>query len=861
MAQETIIIKVETGKAQQSVAKLDKGLEKTGKSAKKTGKGLTGAFGAMKAGILSAIPALNAFKVALISTGVGAIVVAVGALVGVMAKAARAGADFGKGVSTLRAVTGKTADELERVTNQAKELGSTTAFTAKQVLGLQTELAKLGFSLQDIENSTPAILDLAASLEIGLSEAAAFAGSTVRAFGLETEDTQRLVDVFAKSTSTTALDFDKLRESLKMVAPAASAVGVSVERTTALLGGLANTGISGSMAGTGLAKTFIELSKKGLTLEEAMDQVNGSSNKLNTAIELVGINGGKALLNLAKVGNEELDDLTAKFEGAEGAAGKMAEVRLDNLEGDMTKLGSAWEGLLLGFEDGEGPINFLQRKVIQGLTLAIEGLGFVIDVFAFSFRESWNNIKLAVGGATDILKGYLKILGGSISMFANGAMLAISKIPLIGKAIDKAAAQKRFNEAKKLVADGAKDIQDGAEKYAQIVSNRMTAAARFAAEREGKAERQEKAKQEKKNQEQQAQFDAEAEENRKKAAEEARKQRESDLKKLAAIEKKYLQASQNLEDKTEVQKSERKRQRALEELNALKLSTEEKRKAEKQINDYYDDLQKEAQAKDDEKAKAERDKKNQEKLDQFTFDKEVDELEFNERRARIQEQQALLLEDELLNDEQKALLTKQLADRMVEINTEEQEHLAGIEAKKRQEKFDTLDAVISVAGAESGVGKALLVAKQALMLKESILELKRITFKGKQAIAESAVDSAKNVSSSSKIGFPQNIITIAMAIGQGIALMRSVKKAVAKTGAAGAGGGGETPTVSSPRMANAEGGSQLPAFNIVGSSGTNQLADAIAGQQNRPIKAFVTSQDVTTAQSLERNIVDGATIG
>ena len=100
-----------------------------------------------------------------------------------------------------------------------------------------------------------------------------------------------------------------------------------------------------------------------------------------------------------------------------------------------------------------------------------------------------------------------------------------------------------------------------------------------------------------------------------------------------------------------------------------------------------------------------------------------------------------------------------------------------------------------------------------------------------------------------------------MAIGQGIALMRSVKKAVAKTGAAGAGGGAYTTTVSSPRMANAEGGSQLPAFNIVGSSGTNQLADAIAGQQNRPIKAFVTSQDVTTAQSLERNIVDGATIG
>ena len=860
MAQETIVIKIETGKAQQSVAKLDKGLEKTGKSAKTTSKGLSGAFGAMRAGILSAIPALNAFKIALISTGVGAIVVAVGALVGVMVKAAKAGADFGKGVSTLRAVTGKTADELERVTEQAKHLGSTTAFTAKQVLGLQTELAKLGFSLQDIENSTPAILDLAASLEIGLSEAAAFAGSTVRAFGLETEDTQRLVDVFAKSTSTTALDFDKLRESLKLVAPTASAVGVSVERTTALLGGLANTGLAGSMAGTGLSKTFIELSKKGLTLEEAMDQVNGSSNKLNTAIELVGINGGRALLNLAKVGNEELDRLTKEFEGAEGAAGEMAEVRLDNLEGDMTKLGSAWEGLLLGFEDGEGPINFLQRKVIQGLTLAIEGLGFVIDVLAFGFREQWNNIKLAVGGATDILKGYLKILGGAIGMFANGAMLAISKIPLIGKAIDKKAAQKRFNEAKKLVEDGAKDIQEGAEKFQQIVQNRMTAVARFNAERQGKAERTAKAKQEKINREQQAKFEAEREEARKKAEEEARKQRESDLKKLAALEKKYQQASENLADKSELAKAERKRQRALEELDALKLSTREKRKAEKQINDFYDNLEKEAKAKDDEKAKADADKKAQEeadelqkkreeKIEQLELDKETEALGFEEQRALINERRAILLEDETLSAEQRNELLKSY-----------QEAEADLDRKKVEGKMQALDAVIQVAGAETGVGKALLIAKQALMLKESILELKRISFKGKQAVAESAVDSAKNISSSSKIGFPQNIVTIAMAIGQGIALMRSVKKAVAKTGASGA--GGETPTISNPSMATAEdGGSQLPAFNIVGSSGTNQLADAIAGQQNQPIKAFVTSQDVTTAQSLERNIVDGATIG
>ena len=52
-----------------------------------------------------------------------------------------------------------------------------------------------------------------------------------------------------------------------------------------------------------------------------------------------------------------------------------------------------------------------------------------------------------------------------------------------------------------------------------------------------------------------------------------------------------------------------------------------------------------------------------------------------------------------------------------------------------------------------------------------------------------------------------------------------------------------------------------PAFNIVGASGTNQLADAIGGQTQEPVKAFVVSSDVSTAQELDRNIIEGASIG
>ena len=70
------------------------------------------------------------------------------------------------------------------------------------------------------------------------------------------------------------------------------------------------------------------------------------------------------------------------------------------------------------------------------------------------------------------------------------------------------------------------------------------------------------------------------------------------------------------------------------------------------------------------------------------------------------------------------------------------------------------------------------------------------------------------------------------------------------------GGGVSASTPSTPPVP-----SLPPAFNVVGASGTNQLATAIGGQTQQPIQAFVVSNDVTTAQEMDRNIIDGASIG
>jgi len=804
-------IKAKTGKATQDVKDLNKEIKSTSTTAKSTGKGLSGAFKGLSAAVTGAIPALGALKTALISTGVGAIVVAMGSLVALFKKAADVGADFGKALSTLKAITGQTSEELVVLSDQAKELGSSTQFTAIQVLGLQTELAKLGFTVRDIENSTPAILDLAASLEVDLASAAEFAGSVVRSFGLTTEETQRVVDVMALSTSSSALNFEALRESLKLVAPTSRATGVSIEKTAALLGVLANNGLKGSVAGTGLSKTFIELNKKGLTLEEGMSKVANSSNKLNTAIELVGVVGAKSFLSLAESG-AEINQLEKDFEGAAGSARAIAEIRLDNLAGDTTKLSSAWEGFLIGLEDGEGIINKIQRFSIQALTKGITALGTIIDFLGFSFKETWSDIKLVTSGSVDFLKGSLLTLGGAIKLFANEALLQFSKIPIIGKAVDTDAVKLNILEAKKALLEGEESIEKARISFSELAANRRSRGVRFAAQQEGKVKRAE----EKKQQELDFKELEEANKRKEELTEEEQEKLKKSREELAKIIAKSTKQAEDLEDITEVQKTERRRERALKELEDVKLSETEKREAKKQINDLYDSLEKDAAETDAKNTKAKR-------------QKTIDEENAAEKKRR----------DDTI--------------------------------KFRNQTFDN---AVKLAGEETKLGKALLLAKQLLLARDFALSMKAAiadatvtNLRAGVTASDATVEVAGSVAKAANAApAPLNLPFILSAIATGIGIIGSVRSAVKATKQAtsplgGGGGGGGVTGFTSPSISPVGAGSAPPSFNIVGQTGTNQLADAIGGQNQRPLRTYVVASDVSSAQSLDRNIITGASLG
>lgn len=189
---------------------------------------------------------------------------------------------------------------------------------------------------------------------------------------------------------------------------------------------------------------------------------------------------------------------------------------------------------------------------------------------------------------------------------------------------------------------------------------------------------------------------------------------------------------------------------------------------------------------------------------------------------------------------------------------EEMQGIKDLEIAKRDQRATTFDQLIELAGAESKVGRALLIAKQGLALKEMIMEAKKTLTFSKMAVAKTSVATAEGTAQTSKIGFPQNIPMLVGYAVQVAGIMSAIKSATQKAGSVagsfGAGGSVGSPSASAP-ISNA------PNFNVVGSSGSNQLADVIAGQTQEPIKAFVVANDVTTAQSLENNIVQGASIG
>lgn len=280
---------------------------------------------------------------------------------------------FEESGSNLAAVMGKTKKEISGLLESAKALGATTKYTATNVVELQTEYAKLGFAMSEIMMSQKGTADLAAATNITLAESATIAGSALRAFGLPASEMQRVVEVLGVSTTKSALDIHKLSVAIPVVGTTAKNAGLSIEQLTGQLGTLVNRGIKAETAGTGLRNIFLTLSEKGLTYENALNQINTATDKNAAAAKLFGKEGATVAVVLAE-NQAETAKLTEELTGLNGELDKMAKEQLDNVKGQLTIVTSKYEGFILAVESGNGPISKAFKMILKFIGDILDGL-------------------------------------------------------------------------------------------------------------------------------------------------------------------------------------------------------------------------------------------------------------------------------------------------------------------------------------------------------------------------------------------------------------------------------------------------------------------------------------------------------
>lgn len=292
--------------------------------------------------------------------------------------------EFDQAQANLSAILGRSRDDIALLTKQAKDLGATTAFTATQVSALQLELAKLGFDDKQILAATLGVENLAIATGVDAARAAKLAGAALRGFNLDASESNRVAAALAVSTTKSASSFETLEVALPKVSAIAKSFGFSIEDTTALLGGLQNAGFEASIAGTSLRQIFLQLADSNGKLAQRLGGGASSFDELIEQfkkVESEGISLGEAfnLTNARSVaafktflqGADDLKVLRDSIVDVEDELDQLAETKLDSLEGDVKLLNSAWEGLILTIEDGNGSIAKFIRNQTQGITQLI----------------------------------------------------------------------------------------------------------------------------------------------------------------------------------------------------------------------------------------------------------------------------------------------------------------------------------------------------------------------------------------------------------------------------------------------------------------------------------------------------------
>lgn len=311
--------------------------------------------------------------------------------------------EFGGTMSTVEALSGANVKEMQELSAKAKELGASTAYTANQSAGAMTYMGMAGWNAGQMISGMDGMMALAAASGEDLGMVSDIVTDNLTAFGLQASDTAHFADVLAQTASKSNTSVSVMGETFKTSAAIAGALGYSIEDVAIQVGAMANAGVKGSIAGTALknifngisgeitltSQAFGEATYTGVNLDGSMkelsetvsdlrwyfDQMTDSEKKAN-AQAIAGERGYNGLLAILNTTDEQYAELSANINDCAGAAQRMANIKLDNLQGDVTLLQSAADGLKMSigelYDDELRGLAQLGADVLSGINEFVE---------------------------------------------------------------------------------------------------------------------------------------------------------------------------------------------------------------------------------------------------------------------------------------------------------------------------------------------------------------------------------------------------------------------------------------------------------------------------------------------------------
>ena len=409
------------------------------------------------------------------------------AVAGLGTVAVKTTADFDASMSQVQATMGITKDAMselnggsvntvEALRDLAKQMGSETAFSASECADAMNYLALAGYDTQEIYDTLPTVLNLAAAGGIDLASASDMVTDAMSALGMETSEADTMVDQMSKTASTTNTSVAQLGEAILTIGATAKTVkGGTAELNTAL-GILANNGIKGAEGGTHLRNVILALqsptdkaaacmARLGVDVYDSegnMRSLNDILGDLNTSMD--GMTSAEkqniissifnktdlaAVNSLLSNTGDSWDSLQQSITESGGAAQQMADTQLDNLSGQITILKSALEGLAISFGEILMPKIRAAAKKIQEFVDKLNGMNdeqkeTVVKIAAvvaaigpmlILFGKITSTVGTAMKGFSGLTKGIaklgVKIAGSSGSITGLGSALGAVAGPVL----------------------------------------------------------------------------------------------------------------------------------------------------------------------------------------------------------------------------------------------------------------------------------------------------------------------------------------------------------------------------------------------------------------------------------------------